>query len=280
MIISFIILTYNRTDTLLEVLKSLASQCGSDHEVIIADDGSSQAAVSELFAKCPKFACPVHHVWHPDTGFTAAKARNMAAKVSKGHYLVFVDGDCVPGPSFVKQHEILAESGCFVNGSRVLLSEEFTNMVLTHKIPVYQLSPWYWTTAWFKRHSNKLFHFVVWPWRLFRVKPGFGLRGIRSCNFGVFRSNFFSVNGFDETFNGWGHEDIDLALRLNHLGLKRKNGFLATEVFHLWHSEKSRDRALENWKKVESRIITRQILADQGLNCTEDSSVITKSIFN
>ncbi len=53
--ISFIVLTYNRSDALLAVLRSLASQCGADHEVLIADDGSSSAQVELQFKNCPTF---------------------------------------------------------------------------------------------------------------------------------------------------------------------------------------------------------------------------------
>ena len=38
--ISFIVLTYNRADALLAVLRSLAEQCSPNHQVVIADDGS------------------------------------------------------------------------------------------------------------------------------------------------------------------------------------------------------------------------------------------------
>ena len=106
--ISFIVLTYNRTDTLLTVLQSLARQCGDGHEVLIADDGSRPVEVELLYKNCPAFRCPVRHVWHADTGFTAAAARNLGARSATGDYLVFLDGDCVPNKSFVAAHARLA----------------------------------------------------------------------------------------------------------------------------------------------------------------------------
>src|SRR5918993_5311417 len=123
---AFVVLTYNRPDALLALLAALAPQCGPAHRVVIADDGSTPANVQALRAGLPRFACPVRHVWHPDTGFTAARARNLGAAHAQADYLVFMDGDCVPNPRFVGQHEALAEEGCFVNGSRVLLSERLT----------------------------------------------------------------------------------------------------------------------------------------------------------
>lgn len=273
--ISFIILTYNRTDALLAVLRSLASQCSTDHEVLIADDGSNQAQVNLLYKKLPAFRCQVRHVWHPDIGFTAAAARNLAAHHAQGNYLVFLDGDCVPGKSFVAAHTALASRGVFVNGSRVLLSQRLTAQVVEQSLDLLRQPAAFWWKARLRGDSNKLLHMLSWPGSLFRVKKGFKWRGIRSCNFGVWKSDFVAINGFDETFEGWGHEDADLVLRLNHLGVHRKNGFLATEVFHLWHQENQRNHASINQKRVQARMQTGLVRAEKGLDSIHaDSSKI------
>ena len=183
--ISFIVLTYNRADALLAVLSSLASQCGTAHEVLIADDGSRPDQVRMLHEHCPFFHCPVRHVWHPDTGFTAARARNLAASHASGDYLIFLDGDCVPNKAFVAEHTRLAEAGCFLNGSRVLLSDRLTRQVLDGELNLPMLPATFWWQAWMAGDSNKLLHLFTWPWRVFRVKQKFVWRGIRSCNFAV-----------------------------------------------------------------------------------------------
>ena len=54
-------------------------------------------------------------------------------------------------------------------------------------------------------------------------------------------------------------------LRLSHLGVHRKNGFWATEVYHLWHRENQRDRESVNRLKVLERIQTRLVVAEKGL---------------
>ncbi len=263
--ISFIVLTYNRTNALLAVLRSLSTQCTADHEVLIADDGSRPDQVELLLARCPEFDCPVRHIWHPDVGFTAARARNLAAHFAKGDYLVFLDGDCIPNRTFVAQHTRLAEPGCFVNGSRILLSQKLTERAINGEVDLPTSSIYQWIQARFRGDANKLLHLISWPFSLFRVKDRFHWRGIRSCNFGVWRRDFVSVNGFDETFEGWGHEDADLVLRLSHLGVRRKNGFMATEVFHLWHRENNRDQESVNKSRVEQRMNTALILAEKGL---------------
>ncbi len=272
--ISFIVLTYNRCDALLAVLRSLAAQCGVDHEVLIADDGSSQAQVDMLYKNCPAFRCPVRHVWHPDIGFTAAAARNLGAYHAQGDYLVFLDGDCVPGKTFIAAHTFLAERGLFVNGSRVLLSQRLTTKVVGQSLDLLAQPAVFWLKTRLQGDSNKLLHMLFWPWSLFRVQQGFEWRGIRSCNLGVWRSDFVAANGFDETFEGWGHEDADLVLRLSHFGVRRKNGFLATEVYHLWHHENQRSQASVNQRKVLERMKTSLVRAQKGLDAIHPDAAV------
>ncbi len=263
--ISFIVLTYNRADALLAVLRSLASQCREGHEVLVADDGSHSEQVNLLKKECPKFTCPIRHVWQPDQGFTASASRNLGAYHALGEYLVFIDGDCVPGPSFVEAHTRLAEKSCLVNGSRVLLGQRLTQRVLNQEIDLPDQPLTFWIKSRIKGDSNKLLHLMGWPGSFYRLQKAFTWRGIRSCNLAVWRQDFFAVNGFDETFEGWGHEDADLVLRLSHLGIQRKNGFWATEVYHLWHKEQIRGQADFNEKKVFARMTTRLITAEKGL---------------
>ena len=263
--ISFVVLTYNRADALLAVLRSLARQCHDGHEVVVADDGSNAKQVDLLYQNCPAFQCQIRHVWHPDSGFTASRSRNLGAYHATGDYLVFLDGDCVPGPTFVKAHTRLAEKNCFVNGSRVLLNEQLTQHVVNNELDLLDQSLGFWIKAWSKGESNKLLHLMGWPASFYRLQPTFKWKGIRSCNLAVWRRDFFAVNGFDETFVGWGHEDADLVLRLSHFGVKRKNGFYATEVYHLWHHEQLRAQASINQNKVFARMKTLQISADKGL---------------
>ena len=126
---AFVVLTYNRADALLAVLRGLAPQCRAGDVVVVADDGSRPEQVEAMRRGLPDFGCPVRHVWHPDVGFTAARARNLGALHAQADYLVFLDGDCVPRARFAQGHRELARPGHFVNGSRVLLGERLTRRV-------------------------------------------------------------------------------------------------------------------------------------------------------
>jgi GT2 family glycosyltransferase len=261
----YVVVTYNRSDALLAVLRALAPQCGPRDVVVIADDGSRPEHVQALREGAPPFACPVRHVWHPDVGFTAARARNLGAANAGADYVVFLDGDCVPTPHFAAQHRRLREPGCFVNGSRVLLSERLSTRVLAGRIDLARVSTLQWLRLRANGDVNKLSHLLCWPGAPGRVQRTFDWRGIRSCNFGVWWRDLEAVNGFDETFSGWGHEDADLVLRLHRHGLARRNGFLGTEVFHLWHREQSRAGEARNRERVEERMRGDVVRATAGL---------------
>lgn len=275
---AFVVLTYNQPAYTLPVLRALAPQVAPGDVVVIADDGSRPENVQALRAGLPAFACPVRHVWHPDVGFTAARARNLGAARSGADYVVFMDGDCVPNPHFVRQHARLAEPGCFVNGSRVLLSPQLTRRAVDGVIDLSKLEPAEWLRLRLAGDVNKLTHLLRWPAAPFRVQPRFRWKGIRSCNFGVPWKDFEAVNGFDETFQGWGHEDADLVLRLHHHGSRRKNGFLGTEVYHLWHRENPRSGEAANRARVTARMESGIIRAERGLAqaLDETDTVVTE----
>jgi GT2 family glycosyltransferase len=267
--IGFVVLTYNRSDALVALLRSLAPQLSAEDLLVVADDGSREEHVQALRAGLPVSRGPVWHAWHPDTGFTASKARNLGARVAHeagADYIVFLDGDCIPGPGFVRAHRALARPGAFVNGSRVLLSPAFTDQVLAGEVDPLALSAGDWLRLRLSGQVNKLGHLLHWPGLPGRVQARFSWKGIRSCNFGLWWSDLATVNGFDETFAGWGHEDADLVLRLHNQGLVRRNGYLASEVFHLWHKEQARDRESVNRLRVENRRSEGTRLAAVGLN--------------
>ena len=278
--LAIVVLTYNRADALLAVLRGLAPQCRDGDTIVIADDGSDPTHVDAFKRGLPRFACPVRHVWHPDVGFTAARARNLGAMRADSDYIVFLDGDCVPNAQFVSQHRFLAERGCFVNGSRALLSERLSAWALAREIDLPRLRAADWLRHWLTGDVNKLTQLVRWPDAPLRHQARFRWKGIRSCNFGVWYGDLQAANGFDESFAGWGHEDADLVLRLHNHGGIRKNGFCATEVFHLWHHEHSRASEMRNRQRVLQRLETGATRSQVGMAETGNQSTVLVTELN
>ena len=264
--ISVIITTYNRPDALTAVVEALFTQDDSEFEIIIADDGSgdnTRTAVAALQARSP---VALRHVWQEDQGFRAARVRNLGTLDARGDYIIFLDGDCIPQRNFIRQHRRLAQPGYLVQGSRILLSEQATQQVLAAHTDVQGLSLGQ-KLAWRRRGAlNKVLPLLLSLPDVGRTSDRFTWRRIKSCNLAVWRTDLDLVNGFDESFLGWGHEDADLVLRLFNAGVLRKDGAYATEVLHLWHREQARDQESSNRALVEQRVSTRLILAVKGLN--------------
>lgn len=262
--VSVVITTYNRSDALLAVLAGLARQTDRNFEVIVADDGSREEHRRAILDSVVARELRLTHVWHPDVGFTASKVRNRGVAAARGTYLIFMDGDCVPEVDFIARHKQLAAPGFFVNGSRVLLSPELTQAVVSGSEQICGRSRLYWLGQRLRGQASKLSHLLRLPdWRG-RVRPEFYWKGIRSCNMGVWSSDYERIDGFDESFVGWGHEDADFVLRLHHAGVARKNGFCATEVFHLWHKEAARAQESQNARTVRERAQSDIVRAASG----------------
>ncbi len=271
MLISVIVTTYNRPDALSEVISALLDQTDANFEVIIADDGSSESTRKMIrsFQRLDRTCGPKRlvHAWQPDDGFRASAARNMGVYASHGDYLIFLDGDCVPRPSFVERHRLIAESGFMVSGSRVLLSQKLTQNLLAARqtIPMHMRSITYWFMQRLAGNVNKVLPLIHFPNNRLRHYRSVRWNRIKSCNLAIWKRDFVTVNGFDESFVGWGHEDADLVLRLARLDVRRKGGAFSTEVFHLWHKENTRAAESENRKRVEERIKSKLVEAAIGL---------------
>ena len=131
--VSIIITTYNWPESLILVLMSIENQTIVPEEVIIADDGST-VETKEMIDKFQKESeLNIIHSWQEDNGFRAAKSRNKAIAKSCGDYIVLIDGDIILHPKFIQDHVNNAKVGYFIQGSRVLLTQDITEQIIISK---------------------------------------------------------------------------------------------------------------------------------------------------
>jgi glycosyltransferase involved in cell wall biosynthesis len=265
-LISIIVTTYDRTDALDAVLRSLSRQQDRRFEVIVADDGSGPETAALIEAWQPRLGAPLSHVWQEHRDFRAAEIRNRAIRASKGNYCVFLDGDCLARPDFVAVHRSLAEPGWFVTGNRALLTQGKTEAVLRDHIEIegFGLSNWIGERK--KGGLNRLAPVLQLPLGPLRKLRPQAWEGARSCNLAVWRTDLDRVDGFDASFSGWGKEDSDLLVRLLHAGVRRKDGAYATGVLHLWHPAADRSQLNANEQKLADVIKSGRVRAEQGLS--------------
>lgn len=76
--------------------------------------------------------------------------------------------------------------------------------------------------------------------------------------FSLFREKFEQVNGFDETFIGWGREDDDLGRRLYLANVIGRNISHRAWTYHLWHEPTATKSAQFNYDKNDNKKYTRK----------------------
>ena len=235
---TLIITTYNRPTALELVLKSVLIQTHLPNQILIADDGSDKATQDLIEQYQPLFKEKINrnitHVWQEDKGFRLARIRNLAIAQATNDYLIMVDGDMILHPQFIQSHLKTAKQNYFVQGSRVLLSDELTQKSIREKR--IRFSP---TQLGITNRLNAID--AVFLSRLTGLllsnKKSNSPIGVRGANMAFWRKDVLAINGFNEDFEGWGREDSEFVVRLLNNGIKRKNLKFGGVAYHLYHNE-------------------------------------------
>lgn len=260
---TLIITTYNWPDALEKVLQTVAWQTVLPHEVFIADDGSSNATESLISRLQDNFPVPLRHFWQEDKKKRKTRINNIAIAQAANPYLIFVDHDVLLHPAFIQDHLTLAEPGYFLNGSRYLLSPASTNNLLQQKrITLDALRKADGINPLNRKRIPLLMRLLAHKYQT-KDQDTFKVRG---CNMSFWREDLIAVNGYDEYYQGWGREDSDIALRLFHMGIRKKSLKFGGVEYHLHHKEGDKmDDTLymERLKMVQQE---KRVKAPVGLN--------------
>ena len=228
---SILVTTFRRPRHLALVLESIAMQRGvpRDYEVVVADDGSgdSTAEVVEWFAATVDI--PVRLTTQPHEGFRLARVRNNAARLARGDYLLFLDGDCILPRGHLAAHRARRRPGLALLGHCARLPEETSRLLVPENLALMNLAdlvPAAEARGLARRHRRARWHNLL----RHPTKPR-----LTGGDFGLWRADFERVNGFDERFVGWGQEDDDLGLRLRAAGLRLESVLDLTSSLHVWH---------------------------------------------
>jgi glycosyltransferase involved in cell wall biosynthesis len=240
--VSVLVTTYRRPRHLAIVLESIAMQRagGAALEVVVADDGSGDttAQVVRDFAAHAPF--PVRFTSQPHDGFRLARVRNEAARLARGGYLLFLDGDCVIPRHHVAAHLTRRRHGTALIGYCARLPEATSRLLVPENLSFTNLAdlvPDSERASLVRRHRKAWWHAAL----RHPTKPR-----LAGGDFGVWHDDFRRVNGFDERFVGWGQEDDDLGLRLRAAGVRLESILDRTFSLHVWHE--SDPTATRRWR--------------------------------
>ncbi len=265
-LISVIVTTYNWEAALANCVRSLFAQQDVNFEIIIADDGSGKATHTLIQQLAHESPVPFLHCFHADQGFRAGTIRNKAVLACQGDYLLFMDGDCVVFPHFIHRHRLLMQQGYFVAGNRILLNQQLTATVLQSELCLHRQSLLNFIGWRLQGKINRLLPLLYVPINFLRLlRPQYWQQAM-TCNLALWKQDFFTVNGFDQAFEGWGYEDSDLVIRLIHAGIRRKEGRFAVPVLHLWHLQNDRAQQQRNYQRLLQRLDNPNFIrAEQGI---------------
>lgn len=231
---SLIIATYNWPEALELCLESVLQQTTFPSEVIIADDGSDKrtAILIQQFASIAPF--PIFHEWHEDKGFRKTIILNRAILKTSFPYIIQIDGDVIITPHFIEDHLKMAEKGCFIRGTRTMLNPLITKHLFEKK----KISIFEKMQLAIKQPTNSLRLYPLIA-QLFTRKELSGER-VKGCNMSFWREDLLRINGYDNTLQGWGHEDEELSWRLVNSGKHKKIIRFSAIAYHIYHNYLSR----------------------------------------
>jgi glycosyltransferase involved in cell wall biosynthesis len=269
---SLIIAVYKDLEALRLILDALRRQTYPHFEVVVAEDDDSPET-PDLLADYSDLT--LVHVSHPDIGRTKQAAQNKAVCASRGEYLIFIDGDCIPYSTFIEGHLSLSAPRQVLSGRRVNLPDGLSSALRQGHLSPPRLEHRYF---WYFLKS------LAWD-REVRAEQGLYFRPdgivykrflasrerhtqILGCNFSCHRHDFFAINGFDESYGrSILGDDNDLNWRFPDYGATLRSCKNVANVFHLHHQRPSYEYdPTEDLRRFNERKAAHQYRCEQGLS--------------
>ena len=256
---SLIITTYNWSDALELVLKSVKNQVILPTEVIVADDGSTNKTKQLVESFQNNFPVPLKHIWHEDKGFRRSVVLNLAISKTDSDYIIQLDGDCIIHKNFVGDHLNSIEKGTYLFGSRVNIQEPFLTSFFKNKTITFS----YLAKGIKKRNRN-----IHWPLlgEILYKRNNMLSEKLRGCNLSYWKADFLKVNGYNEDMTGWGREDSEFVIRMLNNGILGKRLKYKAIIYHIWHKENSKEKLRINNMIQESALQNKSLRCDNGID--------------
>jgi len=193
--LSVVIPTHNNRPVLARALQHLFAQDypAERFEIVVLDDGSTDGTAEMV--RSLSSPVPITYRWQPNRG--RAAARNAGSHLAAAPVLLYLDSDILAAPDLVSRH-----ARYYADPSRAIGVQGRT---LIH--PEARRTPFMKTKELLpdltrrRRHDLSPYHVIT-------------------RNLSIRAEDLWAVGGFDESFPGYGWEDIELGLRLRARGVR------------------------------------------------------------
>ncbi len=206
---SVVIPTYNRLDMLVRVLDALDAQQGApSFEVVVINDGSKDGTDRVMSGRKG-----ITFRTQPNSG--PGRARNLGVTLATGKFVVFIGDDTVPEPRFLAEHERVHRA---TSDDPLVACLGYTGWPQGEPV-----------TA-FMDYIND--YGLQFGYKLITDGDVVPFNFFYTSNISIARE-LLAAHPFDTTFPSAAWEDIELAYRLDSLGLKiHYNASAVTRHFH------------------------------------------------
>jgi GT2 family glycosyltransferase len=203
--VSVVVCTYNGGATLDQCLRSLTALDYPDYEVIVVDDGSTDATRA-VVARHPA----VRTIHQPNRGLSVA--RNVGLKAATGEVVAYTDSDCYADPDWLALlvHQLRATGAAAVGGPNLTPDDG-------------------WLAACVAAAPGQPTH-VLESDQVAEHVPG--------CNMAFRRDALLAINGFDPVYRKAG-DDVDVCWRLQQAG----HWITFAPAAFVWHHRRQNPRA-------------------------------------
>jgi predicted glycosyltransferase involved in capsule biosynthesis len=226
--VTFVLGVRNRDDyRLANALKSMRGQTHPADliRIVVVDYGSEPASAREVERLCAEYRADYVRVGQVSE-WSRSRCLNVGLRRVETKFLLVSDVDIVFSPRYVEAAlEILATSPTSVVCSAMLeLPEESAELCERTARTEDELPLEEWRRWCRPRHD------VEWH-------PSICM---------TYTAIFRALGGYDEFYEGWGWEDVDLMRRFVYLGLRPKFPVGDSFYMHQWHPPSEREQELRN----------------------------------
>jgi hypothetical protein len=192
----------SRLPNLLQTLRSIAGQTGTSFECIVIE----QSAAPEIRDALPPWVRYVHTPVAPALDYCRAKTFNDGLRAARGEVLIFHDNDFLVPAAYAS--EVLArarEGHAFIDVKRFMFYPS-------------------------EADTRALFASGTLDTRMRSTV----VQNLKGGSIAATAAAYRAIGGYDESFVGWGGEDLELWERARAFGRVYEFGYLP--LVHLWHA--------------------------------------------